>query len=349
MMSRSKLVSDRVEVSADPYELQDEIERRGWGDGLPVVPPTEKLVSEFIRASGGNGSEVLAQLAPTWVDATIEKVAINAVMAGSRPEYMPVICAAVRAVAQKPFNLYSVQNTTHPCGVLVLVSGPISGDLRMNSGYGAFGPGNRANASIGRALRLILMNIGGARPGVRDRATQGTPAKFTYCVAENEAASPWGSFRGTLGFGPTDSVVTVIAGEGPHNINDHGSTTVDGLITQLANTLATPGNNNTYMRGDSYVFFGPEHAQQLANSGMSREDVQARLFEASRVPRDRFGAEQLAYLEAGYGPDQKAITSNAIYLGVNWRDLKVVVVGGDGRHSCWVPSFGISMSCSEVI
>jgi hypothetical protein len=141
----------------------------------------------------------------------------------------------------------------------------------------------------------------------------------------------------------------VIAGEGPHNINDHGSTTVDGLINQLANTFATPGNNNTYMRGDSYVFLGPEHARQFSNGGMSREDVQARLFEASRVPRDRFSPEQLEYLDAGYGPDQKAISSQAIYLGVSWRDLKVVVVGGDGRHSCWVPTFGINMSCSEVI
>lgn len=345
---RGESVSTRVEVSADAYKAFEEIELRGWGDGLPIIPPTEELVDAFVTASSRSGSEVLAVLAPTWAEATVEKVAINAVMAGCRPEYMPVICAGVRAIADEPFNLYAIQTTTHPCAVLLIVSGPISTTLQMNSGYGAFGPGNRANASIGRAMRLVLMNIAGAKPGVLDRATQGGPAKYTFCVAENEKASPWPSFRESLGFKSTDSLVTVVAGESPHNINDHGSTSADGLLRQIAGTMATPSNNNTYMKGDSYLFIGPEHARLLADGGLSREDVQRYLFDHATVPFDRFSAGQLEHISGGFGSAQKAVANEAIHLGVSSDDIKVLVVGGDGRHSCWVPTFGMSKSCSEV-
>jgi hypothetical protein len=343
------LSSTRLEAPADLDEFQDEMERRGWGDGLPLVPPTPARVARFVAASGRSASESLARLPPTWSDATVEKVAVNAVMAGCRPEHMPVIEAAIRAVAREEFNLYAVQTTTHPCAVLVLVSGPVASRLGMNSGYGAFGPGNRANASIGRAVRLVLMNVGGARPGALDRATQGTPAKYTYCVAENEAESPWPPLRTSLGFGLTDSVVTVVAGEAPHNVNDHGSTTADSLLRQVASTIGTPGSNNAYMKGDSYLFFGPEHARQLAREGLSREEVQADLFERSRIPRSRFGPGQLAHIEGGFGEREAAMAGEALYLGLQPADLRVLVVGGDGRHSCWVPTFGITRSCSVVV
>jgi hypothetical protein len=343
------LASTRLEAPADLEEFQDEMERRGWGDGLPLVPPTPARVARFVAASGLAASESLARLPPTWSDATLEKVAVNAVMAGCRPEHMPVIAAAIQAVAREEFNLYAVQTTTHPCAVLVLVSGPVASRLGMNSGYGAFGPGNRANASIGRAVRLVLMNVGGARPGVLDRATQGTPAKYTYCVAENEAESPWPPLRTSLGFDLADSVVTVVAGEAPHNVNDHGSTTADSLLTQVASTIGTPGNNNAYMKGDSYLFFGPEHARQLAREGLSREDVQVELFERSRIPRSRFGPGQLAHIEGGFGEREAAMAGEALYLGLQPADLRVLVVGGDGRHSCWVPTFGITRSCSVVV
>jgi hypothetical protein len=272
------LTSTRIEVPADPDAFQDEMERRGWGDGLPLVPPTPERVEAFVVASGRPASEVVAALPPTWAEATVEKVAVNAVMAGCRPAHLPVVLAAIRAAAQEPFNLYAIQTTTHPCAVLVIVSGPAAAQLGVNAGYGAFGPGSRANATIGRAVRLVLMNVGGARPGVLDRATQGSPAKYTYCVAEHEASSPWPPLRVALGFRAEDSVVTVVAGEGPHNVNDHGSATADSLLRQLAGTMAVPGSNNAYMKGDSYLFLGPEHARQLAAEGLSREDVQRRLF-----------------------------------------------------------------------
>jgi hypothetical protein len=219
----------------------------------------------------------------------------------------------------------------------------------MNAGYGAFGPGARANATIGRALRLVLMNVAGARPGVLDRATQGTPAKYTYCVAENEADSPWEPLRVSLGFAASDSVVTVVAGEGPHNVNDHGSTTADSLLQQIAGTLAIPSSNNAYMKGDSYLLLGPEHARQLAAAGLGREDVQRLVFERSRIPRERFGPGQLARIEQGFGPAERAMTRDALWVGMRPDDVRVLVVGGDGRHSCWVPTFGMTRSCSEVI
>ena len=343
------LASTRLEVPADLDAFQDEMDRRGWGDGLPLVPPTPDRVAAAVRAAGRPAADVVVALPPTWAKATVEKVAVNAVMAGCRPEYIGVVLAAVRAAAQDQFNLYAVQATTHPCAVLVIVSGPAATELGMNAGYGAFGPGNRANATIGRAVRLVLMNVAGARPGTLDRATQGTPAKYTYCVAENDAASPWEPLRVSLGFGAGDSIVTVVAGEGPHNINDHGSTTADSLLQQIAGTLSVPGSNNAYMQGDSYLFLGPEHARQLAAAGLGRGDVQRQVFERARIPRERFGPGQLAHIEHGFGPAQVEMTREALRVGVGREDLKVLVVGGDGRHSCWVPTFGMTRSCSEPV
>jgi hypothetical protein len=336
-------------VPADLEAFQDEMERRGWGDGLPQVPPTPERVGAMVAASGRPPGEVVAVLPPAWAEATVEKVAVNAVLAGCRPQHLPVVLAAIRAAAQEPFNLSAIQTTTHPCAVLVLVSGPVAARLGVNGGYGAFGPGTRANAVIGRAVRLVLMNVGGARPGVLDRATQGTPAKYTYCVAENEAASPWEPLRVSLGFGLDDSVVTVVAGEGPHNVNDHGSTTAAGLLTQIAGTLAIPGSNNAYMRGDSYLFLGPEHARQLAAEGLGRADVQRLLFERARIPRERFGPAQLAHIEGGLGPAERDLAREALAVGRGPEDLRVLVTGGDGRHSCWVPTFGMTRSCSVVV
>lgn len=344
-----RLTSTRVEVPDDLDGFLEDMERRGWGDGLPLVPPTPARVAGFVAASGRSATHVVAKLPPTWAEASVEKVAVNAVLAGCRPEYMPVIMAALRGAAQEAFNLYAIQTTTHPCAVLVIVSGPIARELGLNAGYGAFGPGSRTNATIGRAVRLTLMNVGGARPGVLDRATQGTPAKYTYCVAENEAASPWEPLRVSLGFAPADSVVTVVAGEGPHNVNDHGSTSADSLLQQIAGTMAIPGSNNVYMKGDSYLFLGPEHARQLAAEGLGRADVQRQLFERARVPRDRFGPGQLAHAEAGFGPEEVELAREGLRIGHSPDDIRLLVVGGAGRHSSWVPTFGLSRSCSELV
>ena len=315
-----------------------------------MIPPTPERVAGMVAGSRRPAAEVVAGLAPSWAEATVEAIAVNAVMAGCLPDYMPVLLAAVRAVAQPAFNLPAIQATTHPCAVLILVSGPIARRIGMNSGYGAFGPGNRANATIGRALRLVLMNIGGARPGVLDRSTQGTPAKYTYCVAENEERSPWPSLRHDLGHGAEDSIVLVLAGEAPHNVNDHGSTDAAGLVRQIAGTMATPGSNNVYMKGgDSLVCLGPEHAQQLAAEGIDRAAARRLIFQGARVPHGRFGPGQLAHLRDGLGEEARAMTATEMFVGLEPGDIQVVVVGGDGRHSAWVPTFGMTRSCVEAV
>jgi len=349
-VTEADLISSRIDLPADAESFYEEIERRGWGDGLPVMPPIPGRVSEFVAAAGMAAGHAIAELAPSWSLATVEKIAINAVMAGCRPEFMPVLIAAVRALAQPAFNLQAVQTTTHPCAVLVLVGGPIAGRLGLGSGYGAFGPGNRANATIGRAVRLLLMNIGGARPGELDRATQGTPAKYTYCVAENEERSPWPPLRVALGYEPDQSIVTVIAGEAPHNINDHGSVDAAGVIRQIASTMATPGNNNVYMRGgDSYVFLGPEHANQIAVEGISRDELQARLYELAQVPHNMFGRGQLEHIRSGLSDEVRGQTTETMYVGLSPTDIQILVVGGDGRHSAWVPTFGMTRSCTAIV
>jgi hypothetical protein len=169
----------------------------------------------MVAGSGRRGADVVAVVPPRWAEATVENIAINAVMAGCLPRYMPLLVAAVQAACEPEFGLYSVQATTHPCAVLVLVSGPAVEEVGLNFGHGAFGPGFRANATIGRAMRLVLMNVGGGLPGHGDQSTQGSPAKFSYCAAENEAATPWEPFRVTRGFDRSDSTVTVFSGEGP--------------------------------------------------------------------------------------------------------------------------------------
>ena len=172
----------RTSVVADESKLMDLIGQFGWGDGLPVVPPTLGLVEQFVAASGREPDEIVGYVAPVGGEATVEKIAVNAAMAGCLPEYMPCLLTAVEALIDPRFNLLGVQATTHPCSPLLIVSGPESKRLGMNSGAGAFGPGCRANATLGRAVRLILMNLGDARPGQGDMSTQGSPAKYSFCI-----------------------------------------------------------------------------------------------------------------------------------------------------------------------
>jgi hypothetical protein len=178
---------------------------------------------------GRDGARVLGAMPPLWRQASLEKLAVNAVMAGCEPSAFPIVLAAVEAMLDPEFNLYGVQATTHPVAPLLVVNGPYGRQVGLHGGSGCFGPGFRANATIGRAIRLILLNVGGAWPGRYDMATQGSPAKFAYCIAENEAASPWAPLR-------DGDTVTVYGGEGPHNVNDHVSTTASGILTNVADT-----------------------------------------------------------------------------------------------------------------
>ena len=336
---------------ADEDEALETFHARRLTDGLPFVLPTAERVQAMIAGSGRQAGEVIAVVPPRWAEATVENIAINAVMAGCRPQYMPVLIAALQAAADPAFGLYSVQATTHPCAVMMLISGPIIDDLELNFRHGAFGPGFRANASIGRALRLVLMNVGGGIPGEGDQATHGSPAKFSYCVAENEAATPWEPFRVTRGFSKTDSTVTVFSGEGPHNVNDHVCTSAESTLTVVADTMTTIGHNNagSVIRGDVLVAFGPEHAHTIASGGMSKADVQKLLYERAR---NKVGLLKLrAMYKAENWPDWVDQSDDDALCPIVGKpeDIHIVVTGGPGKHSAFIPTFGTSKSVTRRI
>jgi hypothetical protein len=324
---------------AGGYEAVDaHYQDHGWTDGLPIIPPTEAAVAAFLRWTDRDPREVLGVLPPRQGEATVEKIAINAVMAGCKPEYFPVVLTAIEALADPVFNLDSVQATTHPVAPLILVNGPIARELGVNAGYNAFGQGFRANVTIGRAVRLVLMNIGGGLPGTGDRATQGSPAKIAYCVAENEAESPWEPLHVEAGWPADVSTVSAYGCEAPHNIQDHYSNTARGILLTVAGAMGQAGSNNLLGRGFPILAFGPEHAATVAKEGFTKQQVKDFLFEHARYPLAKLGEEyrqaQLKRHDVRDAPDTMVPIVRAA------DDLTVIVVGGAGKHSSWQPTFG---------
>ena len=340
-------------VHGAPEDLDDFqawIMERGWGDGLPAIPATPARIGRMLTATERAPADVVAVLAPRLGEATVERIAANAVLAGALPEHFPVILAAVEAVADPAFNLQAVQTTTHPCSPLVIVNGPIVRRLGINAGGNALGQGTRANAVIGRALRLVLQNIGGARPGREDRATQGHPGKYSYCVAENEAGSPWEPLSVERGFEPSASTVTVCGSEAPHNVNDHGSTTALGIATTVAGTAAIVGHNNVYLGGELLLGLGPEHAVTAASSGWKKEDFKRAVWERSQLPLSRFTAENLARFAAIHPETFRDRAPDALVpMTRDWRDMMVIVTGGAGKHSVVIPTFGMTRSVTRRV
>lgn len=318
-----------------PDEWSEFAIAQGWSDGLPLVAPTEEAVARFTALCRGD-NEPFPPITPRLVVPTLGSLAANAVMAGCRPEYFPVVLAALRGVLAPEYNLHGTLATTHPCAPVVIVNGPQRKALEINCEGNCFGQGWRANATIGRALELILLNVGGARPGVMDRSTQGSPAKFAFCFGENEEASPWEPFHVRRGFAAEDSVATVMSGEGPHNINDHGSTTGIGLLTTISASIAQPGANTIYGRGPYIVVIGPEHAATLHRDGWTIPALQDAIYERARVPIAHVSPENRSmYEEAGHHP-----TNGYFTVSPSPQDIHILVAGGPGKHSAWIPSFG---------
>ena len=313
--------------------------RRGWTDGLPVLPPTPKRVEAML--AGRDADESAGRVEPRLGRATLGRIAANAVMAGCDPAHFPVVVAAVRAMIDESFNLKALQSTTHPCTVACLVGGPAAGELEVNGAYNAFGQGSQANAVIGRAIRLVLTNIGGAAPGALDRSTMGSPAKYALCFAENLEASPWPSYHDELGLDPGDSHVTVFGVEGPHNVNDHFGRTGEEILLTIAGTLASPGANNFYLAGQPLVVIGPEHAEVIAADGFSKADVKRFLSERAVVPRSVVSD---AMVDAVADRIPHHLLGERAAAGVRFvtdpEQLIVLVAGGAGRHSAVLPTFG---------
>jgi hypothetical protein len=294
---------------------------------------------------GRDGSRVLGSMPPLWRQATLEKLAVNAVMAGCEPAAFPIVVAAVEAMLDPTFNLYGVQATTHPVAPLLVVNGPYGRRVGLHSGSGCFGPGFRANATIGRAIRLILLNVGGAWPGRYDMATQGSPAKFAYCIAENEAASPWGPLH-------DGDVVTVYGGEGPHNVNDHVSTTAAGILGNVADTAISLGSNVGwyFSQAQLMVVLGPEHARTIAGDGLERADVQRFVYENARQPLSlmklggMWGMQDWPHwMNATTDPDAR------LPRVPSPDDVFVLVAGGSGKHSAVIPNCTFSRAVSRPI
>jgi hypothetical protein len=339
-------------VLVDEEDAYAEFVTREWCDGLPIVAPTRERVDAMLAGSGADGALSLGLMPPLWRDATVEKLAVNAVMAGCVPAFFPVIVAAVQAMLDPAFNLYGVQATTHPVAPLLIVSGPWARAAGLHAASGLFGPGFRANATIGRAIRLALMNVGGGWPGRHDMATQGSPAKFSFAIAERADASPWEPFHVALGFAPGESVVTVYGGEPPHNVNDHVSTTAAGILNNVSDVAATLGSNVGWYFSQSQllVVLGPEHAATIAADGFSRADVQRFVFEHARLPLGRLRLGGMWGMHDWPLWMQKATDDSVMLPQVpSPDDVFVLVGGGSGKHSAVVPNCTFSRAVSRPI
>jgi len=282
-LGRARLGARRWEIG-DDQDVHDVLFERGLTDGLPVVPPTEERVLRMLEGTSRDPGEVVAIVPPNLTPATVEKVAINAVMAGCKPEYLPVVLAAVEAACGEEFNMHGVLATTYFAAPLVIVNGPIRGRLGLNSGINVFGQGFRANATIGRALNLVVRNVGGGRPGEVDRATLGQPGKLTYCIAENQEASPWPPLHVERGFSPDDSTVTLFAGEAPRGIVDQTSRSARGVVKSLALAMQSVGHARWHGMGELVLVLSPEHVDTIARDGWSKDDVRRAICEMSSRP-----------------------------------------------------------------
>ena len=308
-------------------------------DGLPVVIPTDERVQRMILQSNLTGDLQLGVMGPAGNAATVEKVAVSAVMAGCLPDYMPIVVAAIQAILKPEFDLTEMQATTHCTAPLLIVNGPARLECGpVSSGFGALGPGHRANASIGRALRLAMINIGGGRPGTSDMALLGHPGKFTYCLAEDEESSPFEPLHVSRGFAEQDSVVTVVGAEAPHSVMFSGNADLPDntsrVLDVLAIGLANAATNNAVLGGGAAtVVLNPEHALTLAGSGFTREQICSELYDRChfQMPaHNPFSSKKRGKKSSGQGKR---------YCFNSPEQILLLMAGGSGLYSMVMPSW----------
>jgi hypothetical protein len=352
-MNGRQLQSRRYPV-ADPEEAIEFYFQRGWTDGLPIVPPTPARVEYMLTGTQRDPTEVIGLIPPNQGQATVEKVAINAVMAGCLPGYLPVVTTAIQALTDPQFNLHGVQATTGPHSPLCIINGPIRQNLAINAGPNVFGPGWRANSTIGRAVKLVMLNLGGAKPGEIDKSTLGHPGKYTFCIAENEEESPWEPFHVEHGFAADVSTVAVFAAEPPLSISDTTSRTAHDLVATMGASLAVGWNARMHLRGQSLLVIGPEHAQTIARDGWSKTDIKRFLFEHVRKPLGELlrGPEW----ELGMSPEHlpawvdKNHEHTLVPKFVSAEEILIVVAGGTaGTHSACLSGWGNGFTSRLVI
>src|SRR5215813_917751 len=289
------LKSRRITLGEEEDE-HDAMFARGWSDGLPLVPPIEEPVLRMLDGTSRDPQEVLGLVPPDLAPATVEKIVINAVMAGCKPEYLPVVLAAVEAVLEDEFAMHGVLATTMFVGPVVVVNGPIRQRIGMNAKGNALGQGNRANAAIGRALQLVIRNIGGGRPQEVDRATLGNPGKYTYCFAEDEEGSCWEPLSVERGLQPGRSAVTVFAGFGLQGIVDQKSRDPESLSRSFAGALKAIHNIKLAPACDAMLVVCPEHHRTFKNAGWTKARLYEELYRLCEIPGDELvaGAQGIA-------------------------------------------------------
>ncbi len=321
---------------------------RDWTDGLPVVPPTPVRVHRMLQGTRRNPNEVLGRMPPDYEPCTVEKVAINAVMAGCRPDYMPVVIAAVEAALEHPFSLHAVVATTMFVGPIVIVNGPIRKRIGMNSGVNALGQGNRANSTIGRALQLTIRNVGGGKPGGVDRATLGTPGKVGFCFAENEEDSCWEPLSVERGIAPGTSAVTLFAGAGVRGVVDQNSRTAESLVRSFAACLTAMLHPKLFRGLDGIIVISPEHLRVFREAGWSKARFKSELMALTTVP-----AEDVLIGVGGMTPGEPASARGTMVPKFREDGLYVVHAGGiAGLFSAildgWSPSSSSRITTREV-
>ena len=341
--------SETLSVPGDVEGLHRFCIEHKLSDGLPVIPPTVERVEKMLAQSARPREEVIAQIAPAYGEATVRRIAANAVMAGCVPECINVLIAAVRAVAAPEFNLQGIQATTNPAAVWLVVNGPVAAALEVNGGANCLGQGASANVTLGRALRLIMQNIGGAFPGEMDRATHGQPGKISMCCAENEAASPWETLQVERGFAAGVSTVTAVGFSGTLNMNIH-SKNASEILRSIADAMAHGPSNDYWCGGEPWIVISPEHAQILAQAGLGKSDVKRRLWDESKMSGSRMADKDFERTRRTRREELGEITPDTLLpITPSAQGIGILVAGGEGTHSVYVPGFGNSRSVTREV
>ena len=334
----------------DAAAVDEHFYSQRWGDGLPLVAPTPERVEEMLGAAGLDGSELLGTMPPRWRETYSHHVAVNAVMAGCRPDYFPVVIAGVKAALDPLLNLYGVQGTTNPAGVMLVLNGPLRDKLDVNSGHNLFGQGWRANATIGRALRLCLINIGGGLPELGDMSTLGNPNKYGSCIAENEEASPWEPFHVERGFDAEQSVVTAAGVTAPQNIAILSQDPF-AILDVIAHALMSSGSNLLLFTAQPLVVIGPVHATHLARNGFDKRTIRQYLWEHGTIELTGFHATDAKAMRE-WKSRCVHVEGGKEYLRptVGPNDIGIVVAGGrSGPHSAVLQPFNITQLVSVAV
>ena len=341
--------AETITVPGDIEELHRFCAEQRLSDGLPVIPPTIERVERMLAGAANPRDEVIGRIAPVYGEATVERIAINAVMAGCVPACINVLVGAVRAITAPEFNLQGIQTTTNPAAVWLVVNGPIAAELEVNSGPNCLGQGVSSNLTLGRALRLVLQNIGGALPGAMDRATHGQPGKLSMCCAENATLSPWEALHVERGFAAEVSTVTAIGFSGTLNMNIH-SKNANEILRSIADAMAHAPSNDYWCGGEPWIVLSPEHAQVLAQAGLNKGEVKRCLWEESKMIASRMTDKDFDRTRRTRREELGDIRPDTLLpVTRSAQDIGIIVAGGDGTHSVYVPGFGNSRSVTGAV